>query len=300
MPFPPPYGPIRQAFLDGQIIPFLGAGASLAARVPPGNAWAAASAFLPNGSELADHLAKESGFPPGEARDLAKVAQYFHVQAGRPLLHKELRKIFQRAYAPLPIHGLLASAQKPLLVVTTNYDSLIEQAFASANRPYDLVIHTTDSQIGERIYHRAHGEMTLNKVVPRKLLIDLGTRSVVYKIHGSCDAADPTKDQYVITEDDYIDFLSRMVKNTAIPAFCAEPFQCWPFLFIGYRLGDWNMRVVLNRISPTVRLEQGIKSWAIERAPSALEERFWMTRGVNVYPKPIDDFVTELSALGSI
>jgi len=300
MPFPPPYGPIRQAFLDGQIIPFLGAGASLAARVPPGNAWAAASAFLPNGSELADHLAKESGFPPGEARDLAKVAQYFHVQAGRSLLHKELRKIFQRAYAPLPIHGLLASAQKPLLVVTTNYDSLIEQAFASANKPYDLVIHTTDSQIGERIYHRAHGEMTLNKVVPRKLLIDLGTRSVVYKIHGSCDAADPTKDQYVITEDDYIDFLSRMVKNTAIPAFCAEPFQCWPFLFIGYRLGDWNMRVVLNRISPTVRLEQGIKSWAIERAPSALEERFWMTRGVNVYPKPIDDFVTELSALGSI
>ena len=300
MPFPPPYGPIRQAFLDGQIIPFLGAGASLAARVPPGNAWAAASAFLPNGSELADHLAKESGFPPGEARDLAKVAQYFHVQAGRPLLHKELRKIFQRAYAPLPIHGLLASAQKPLLVVTTNYDSLIEQAFASANKPYDLVIHTTDSQIGERIYHRAHGEMTLNKVVPRKLLIDLGTRSVVYKIHGSCDAADSTKDQYVITEDDYIDFLSRMVKNTAIPAFCAEPFQCWPFLFIGYRLGDWNMRVVLNRISPTVRLEQGIKSWAIERAPSALEERFWMTRGVNVYPKPIDDFVTELSALGSI
>jgi len=300
MPFPPPYGPIRQAFLDGQIIPFLGAGASLAARVPPGNAWAAASAFLPNGSELADHLAKESGFPPGEARDLAKVAQYFHVQAGRSLLHKELRKIFQRAYAPLPIHGLLASAQKPLLVVTTNYDSLIEQAFAFANKPYDLVIHTTDSQIGERIYHRAHGEMTLNKVVPRKLLIDLGTRSVVYKIHGSCDAADPTKDQYVITEDDYIDFLSRMVKNTAIPAFCAEPFQCWPFLFIGYRLGDWNMRVVLNRISPTVRLEQGIKSWAIERAPSALEERFWMTRGVNVYPKPIDDFVTELSALGSI
>jgi len=300
MPFPPPYGPIRQAFLDGQIIPFLGAGASLAARVPPGNAWAAASAFLPNGSELADHLAKESGFPPGEARDLAKVAQYFHVQAGRSLLHKELRKIFQRAYAPLPIHGLLASAQKPLLVVTTNYDSLIEQAFASANKPYDLVIHTTDSQIGERIYHRAHGEITLNKVVPRKLLIDLGTRSVVYKIHGSCDAADPTKDQYVITEDDYIDFLSRMVKNTAIPAFCAEPFQCWPFLFIGYRLGDWNMRVVLNRISPTVRLEQGIKSWAIERAPSALEERFWMTRGVNVYPKPIDDFVTELSALGSI
>jgi hypothetical protein len=183
-------------------------------------------------------------------------------------------------------------------VVTTNYDSLIEQAFASANKPFDLVIHTTDATLGERIYHRAHGDPTLNKVLPRKLLIDLSTRSVVYKIHGSCDAADPAKDQYVITEDDYIDFLSRMVKNTAIPAFCAEPFQRWPFLFIGYRLEDWNLRVVLNRISPTVRLEQGIKSWAIERSPSALEERFWQTRGVNVYHKPIDDFVTETQGVG--
>ena len=36
MSLAPPYALIRQAFLDGQIIPFLGAGASLGARVPAG------------------------------------------------------------------------------------------------------------------------------------------------------------------------------------------------------------------------------------------------------------------------
>jgi hypothetical protein len=31
-----------------------------------------------------------------------------------------------------------------------------------------------------------------------------------------------------------------------------------------------------------------------------MEERVWQTRGVNVYSKAVDEFVTELSALGSL
>jgi len=256
--------------------------------------------YLPLGSELMEHLATGSGFPAAEPKDLAKVAQYFNVQGGRSKLHKVLRGIFNNPYAPLPIHQYLATAKKPLLIVTTNYDSLVERAFQAAGKPFDLVVHTTDATLGDRIYHFPHGAADVQKVVPRKLFIDLAQTSVIYKIHGSCDPHDPVRDQYVITEDDYIDFLSRMVKNTAIPAFCAEPFQRWPFLFVGYRLGDWNMRVVLNRMSPQARLMQGIKSWAIERQPSPIEERFWESRGVNVYTKPVDDFVNELAGLGPI
>ena len=302
MALPPPYGLIRQAFLDGEIIPFLGAGASLGPRVPAGSGWTAPppAAYLPNGSELAEHLATSAGFPASEPKDLAKVAQYFSVQAGRPSLHKTLHGIFSHPYARQPIHTLLASAAKPLLIVTTNYDTLLETAFLQAGKPFHLVVHTSDVTLGERIFHRPPGATDFEKVLPRKLMIDLADESVIYKVHGSCDPADSRRDQYVITEDDYIDFLSRMVKNTAIPAFCAEPFQRWPFLFVGYRLGDWNMRVVLNRISPQARISQGVTSWAIERTPSPVEERFWQSRGVNVYTKAIDDFVSELTALGPI
>ena len=211
-----------------------------------------------------------------------------------------MRGIFSQPYAPLPIHTLLASATRPLLVVTTNYDSLIENAFDNAGKAFDLVIHTTDAMMGKRIYHRPHGAPAVEEVLPHMLLIDLTKVSVIYKVHGSCDRKDPRLDQYVITEDDYIDFLSRMLTNAAIPGFCTEPFLRWPFLFVGYRLGDWNMRVVLNRISPEARVSQGIVSWAIERQPSPIEERFWLTRGVNLYTKAVDDFVNELTAIGPI
>ena len=38
-----------------------------------------------------------------------------------------------------------------------------------------------------------------------------------------------------------------MTKNKAIPAIFAEPFQTRHFLFLGYGLNDWNLRVVLYR-----------------------------------------------------
>lgn len=298
----PPYPEIHRAFKDGEVIPFLGAGASLGPRDPAHPNWAPPppAVHLPTGGELTDYLALQSGFPNGEPKDLAKVAQYFHIQSGRPKLRRRLHDIFSPGYAPRPIHQLLASASKPQLIVTTNYDTLIEDAFAAAGRPYDLVVHGSEAAIGDRILHKPHGAGDFQAVEPKTLMIDLSKISVVYKIHGSCNRHDPKADQYVISEDDYIDFLSRMVGNTAIPAFCAEPFQCWPFLFLGYRLGDWNLRVVLNRVAPQVRVQDDVISWAIERSPSAVEERFWQARGVNVYTQELDAFVAELNKLGPI
>ena len=101
-------------------------------------------------------------------------------------------------------------------------------------------------------------------------------------------------DQYVITEDDYIDFLTRMTKKKAVPAIFAEPFQTRHFLFLGYSLSDWNLRVVLNRIEKDLRRRKGIKSWAIQYKPSRLEQRFWQERGVEVYDMTIEEFVTKL------
>lgn len=90
----PPYAFIRDAFAKRRIIPFLGAGASRGLR-PPDTAWAEAATFLPNGGELANHLALMSEFPKDDhQRDLAKVAQYFDAVIGRASLNEKLHEIF--------------------------------------------------------------------------------------------------------------------------------------------------------------------------------------------------------------
>ena len=87
------------------------------------------------------------------------------------------------------------------------------------------------------------------------------------------------------------DFHGRMTRKRAIPNIFAEPFQRRHFLFLGYSLGDWNLRVVLNHL----RRSKDIPSWAIQHSPSPLEQRFWQDRGVEVYDMLLEEFVERLS-----
>jgi hypothetical protein len=199
-------------------------------------------------------------------------------------------------YPFTPLHTFLTDVSMPVLIVTTNYDDLIERAFDVQNRAYDLVIHTTDPAVGDQLLWWEYGTPEPRRVNANKLDIDLQAVTVIYKMHGAVDRRQPTRDQYVITEDDYIDFLARMMKNKAIPAIFAEPFQTRHFLFLGYGLYDWNLRVVLNRIEKDLRRRKGIKSWAIQHKPKPLERRFWQERGVEVYDMAIEEFVKELTS----
>jgi hypothetical protein len=291
----PPYGAIRKAFQTGKVIPFLGAGASFGSRNPGQVPWQTnAQAYLPTASELAKHLAAEANFPAHESQELTKVAQYYSTIVGRGPLQELLWDIFAFEQPPGAIHQYLAESAKtaPLLIVTTNYDDLIERAFTAAGVPFDTVVHLVTSQTGEILW-LPHGGQA-QELLSKDLDIHLAKVSVIYKIHGAIERSPDKSGHYVITEDDYIDFLSRMAKNAAVPNIFAEPFQKRPFLFLGYGLYDWNLRVVLNRIDRR-RPEDNIGSWAIETMSKPLEKTLWGKRNVTVFDGlTLDDFVAKL------
>jgi hypothetical protein len=74
--------------MAGEVIPFLGAGASLYDRNPKQTPFYQKQqgknviAYLPTGNELADYLAATSFAPAGEKGELTKMAQYFEVALG--------------------------------------------------------------------------------------------------------------------------------------------------------------------------------------------------------------------------
>jgi hypothetical protein len=191
---------------------------------------------------------------------------------------------------------MLATIAAPMLIVTTNYDDLIERAFDAVGRPYDLVIHTIDAQnMGRHILWWEHGTTRPQQVIPNRLSVDPARRTVIYKMHGTVHRTDASFDNYVITEDDYADFLTRMMSRNAVPAVITDEFKRKQFLFLGYSLSDWNLRVVLSSIK---RNAQGLHntSWAIQRNPKVIEQHFWDKRGVHVYDMDLNDFVKKLRA----
>ena len=270
------YNIVIKGITDGRVVPFLGAGVNLCGR-PEGLAWSRRqSEHLPSGSELAEHLAREFYYPQDETQDLVRVAQYAAVITGLGPLYEELHSLFDADYPPTPVHQFFATLPAILrnkgyphpyqLIVTTNYDDVLERAFQAADEPFDRVSYIAEGEDrGKFLHWLPDGEARLverpNEY--RGLLLD--QRSVIVNIHGAIDRAAPERDSFVITEDHYIDYLTRTDISNLIPVTLAARLRRSHFLFLGYSLRDWNLRVILHRIWGEQKLSW--KSWRFNSTP---------------------------------
>ena len=287
-PLEPPYELIRDGLKRGRVIPFIGSGASLVGR-PPGEEWNCPQcSFLPKASELANYLDHRSGFPSIEPPELSRVAQYFDGVAGRGGLNDELHDVFAKGYKPSSLHYYLADFDN-LLIVTTNYDDLLERAFREKGRAFCVVVYKTGNP-AFLVWESSASKP--REFLANELDLPVGHIPIIYKMHGAADAEDPDRDSYVITEDDYVEFLARMASMTAIPAVFARPFQRSHFLFLGYGLKDWNLRVILYKIWKD--WARRYASWAIQHQAQPLERVFWSRRDLTIYEMSIDDLLKKL------
>jgi SIR2-like domain len=297
-----PYGIIADYFDTGEVVPFLGAGASLGPR-PAGAVFDGRTpAFLPTGGELSQWLASRCEFPEDPATDLAKVASYFQIRSTREDLTRSLRRVFAADYAPGAIHELLADVPKPMLIITTNYDDLIERAFRARNRPYHLVTHPEgDEYGGGNVAVWKHGVAEPLVEAPNDLTLEVTDTTIIYKMHGSVmkDEAFRKWESFVITEEDYVRFLSRMTqKSGVIPAMFMLHLRKSAFLFLGYGLRDWNLRVMLETLQQTRgRKESNRKpAWAIQYKPLPLERLLWERRDVQIFDQDLAEFAKAMRA----
>jgi hypothetical protein len=303
------YLTIAEKLDGGRLIPFLGAGANLCDRRDED--WKRGDEFLPSGAELAKYLATRGRYPlPGDD-NLWRVSEYVCAEKGEDELYLYLRDVFNSNYATTSLHRLLARSAKllndagglQLLVVTTNYDDLVEQALAAEGLEFDVVWYEAKerSPTRGRFIHRAPGGEPTPIVLPdeyRELPEEL-TRPAVLKLHGCLDRRNDDDDSYVITEDSYIDYLALGDVGALIPVALRQRLANNSLLFLGYSLSDWNLRVVLNRIWQGSVFN--MKSWAVQREPSdpnrsKIEQALWERRGIGLVYCPLSEYVRELDA----
>lgn len=313
------YRSIAEELAAGRMIPFLGAGANLADRGE--KKWVQRSPFLPNGGELAEHLVERGNYPRRGDHDLLRVSQYVEAEVKEARFYRFLREVFDAEYAPTTLHRLLAAVARylgeegrpQLMLATTNYDDLIERALDDEKLEYDVVWYDArqKSDSRGRFLHRAPGKepiaiMHANDY--KGLALEL-ERPAILKLHGCFNRQrggdDAREDSYVITEDSYIDYLSGIDVGDLVPIALLNRMTNSGFLFLGYSLSDWNMRVILNRMWSAQKLEE--KSWAIQREPrlsdgtavdedgSKIEQKLWASRdNVDLVYCELDEYTREL------
>ena len=218
-------------------------------------------------------------------------------------MREQLREVLNHAYRGSLLHELLAAVPAPLVIVVTNYDTLVEQAFRAAGKPYDLVVYPSDRKdIANAILWWPQGAREPLVKAPNELDIDLTRTTVIYKMHGTIGPETDKWDNFVITEEDYVEFLSRMMSSAAIPSLLYPYFRDRSFLFLGYSLRDWNLRVILKNLSKYFYKraagsddeDDQLPSWAIQRSPSELERQLWKKRKVNIFDLSLSEFASRM------
>jgi len=291
---------LLDALEDGGVVPLLGAGANLSGR-PSG--WTEGSNFLPSGEELAKYLAQRYKFDEDDT-ELIRVSQFVALQGAGPLgLYRLLHKVFRGEHEPGHVHKLLAAipgtfrarGQEPRyqLILTTNYDRALEAAFDEVGERYHLLWYVSEGPDTGKFKHRAPGAGEAKPIEePNDSDVSTEDCTVILKIHGGVGEA-PGSDSYVITEDDYLDYLTHSTEIASLfPIHLLEQLLNANFLFLGYSLRDWNLRVILNRIWQEQPVRGG--SWAIQRQPKALDSLFWKRHQVEILDIDLDEYVLEL------
>lgn len=208
---------------DGVGAIFVGAGVSMAAGYP---SWL----------NLLKEIGEELGIRSSDIHDLAALAQWHIGESGNATRVKNIIKQEIAKDRPLPDTVEILARLPVRHIWTTNYDRLVERAFAAISRPLDAVSGAKDLSL---------------KASPG------ATR--LYKMHGSVDRLD----DIVISTDDYE--LYRSKRGAFIPLLQAH-LSSMSMLFVGLSLTDPNIRHVLSLIRESFT-EAPPEHFAIVRPP---------------------------------
>jgi hypothetical protein len=215
---------------------------------------------------------------------LLTVASYFNLRDDMIAL---LANRFQGVSASRPIHRLLARIahqfvvetrnklgtnslypKDDFVIITTNYDGLIELELERAGVPTCVVTVDSEDKVSVEFTKSSQSCLQLgdlefsalqaryqytSRYLPKNVIVspDGKTHSLafVYKIHGSIAAtiAGVTRDNIIISDQDYVDFIEKNVSNNLIPGFIAARLMASRFLFVGYSFSDWNIRGIYRK-----------------------------------------------------
>jgi hypothetical protein len=95
----------------------------------------------------------------------------------------------------------------------------------------------------------------------------------------------------VVTEDNYIDYLSGGSIEELVPVQILGRLRRSHCLFVGYDIREWSLRVFLKRVWGA---QMKARSWAVRQSPDELEEELWAKAGVKLIDESVDEYVEGL------
>lgn len=195
---------IKQANEENRLAIFVGAGVSKSSDTD--------YIKMPLWSDLISEL--KSDLSIDEDVDYLKIAQLYHLEFGPQKYHQTLKKYFPEDIPPSSLHKEILNL-KPRIIITTNWDSIIENTIEQEGHLYDTIRNDND-------------------------LVSSTSQNKFIKIHG-----DFIGHNIVFKEDDYIDYSRNF---PLIENYIKSIFSTHTVLFLGYSYNDINLKHIMKWI----------------------------------------------------
>ncbi len=248
---------LTESAINNNLLVFVGAGASIGEDGEIG---------LPSGQKL-NNLLKSAFYEEDETDGLSfeSAAEFLEGKYGRRTLIDKISEIIKKVEHPVNTHRLISELPFEI-VVTTNYDDLIEKALTEIGKEHLTITCDTD-------------------------LINLSKSAIkVFKIHGCINTK---SDDIIISEKDYYEkFLLSSYLFVDILKSWLTTHTC---LFIGYSLSDINIKHLFFDISKRLGITN-IKGrfFAVQYSPTQAEINLWEKRGFVIIKSDQNAFLNDL------
>ncbi len=199
------------------------------------------------------------------------------------------------------LHEFLATLPKTMLkkgyrdfpcplVITTNYDEILERVFDGVSQDYDLVFYIAEGPERGHFKHKTHEGKERLIEYGEDYRLPLGKRPIILKLYGTWI------DKFVMTEEHFINYLFGYSIEQVLPSQLRRIIKKSKILFLGYSLNDPDLKIIMHRFWGTnpVKLKHN-KSWIVHQSePGHLEEQFWQDRRVHPIESSLEGFITNL------
>jgi len=247
----------------GKVVLFFGAGASMGATA------ATIPKAPPSGYQLGKLLSEK--FLGGDSIDkpLSLISEYCIAESDLRTVQRFIADIFNR-YTPSAAQMAIADFRWAALV-TTNYDQIIEKAYAANTNRLQQPVPILRSI--DRVDH----ELRAPDAVP------------LMKLHGCVTMVDETAYPLILTIDQYVNHaVGREKLFNRFTEYASE----YSVVYIGYQIEDSDIRAILQQLQQPEMSRP--MQYVVTPNPSARDVRIWANKKITTISGTFDQFMTEL------
>ena len=251
-------------------------------------------------NQLANSLAEKVGYSAFDG-SLSSIAELYQMlpEFGRKSLLSELDKALPSSGADtrIKLYESLAKIDTPLVLISSAYDNLLEQAFLETGKKFaelsSIITRSEEYDIGHvvvRYSDQKEPEKTyIEEELSRLRLLEEGY-SLIYKIRGTCKQ-NPQSDALTLAESNYFTF-ARYGKKI-IPSYLSRQFRDRGFLFLGFSPKSWEDRLLVNTLLKK-RQHSPEPCYTIGTAFDKMETAYWVSCNVKEHKAELTELDTHL------